>query len=78
MTNDRVPDKGSSLCQRLLGNIDSALATTQAARLTESQFESVKQLREEVERLCAENRNAEAEQAEKRALAIIKGGPPAL
>lgn len=66
----------SDHCDRLLAEIDAALASVKAAMLTEDQYGDIRRLRDDVQRLCDESKDEEAEQATKVALAIIKEGPP--
>lgn len=71
-----MSDTKADLCDRLLAEIDAALASVKAAMLTEDQYGDIGRLRDDVQKLCDESKFEEAKQAAKVALAIIKEGPP--
>ena len=71
-----MPESQDDLCDRLVAEIDHALASIKAAMLTEDQYGDIRRLRDDVQRLCEKSKYEEAEQATKVALAIIKEGPP--
>ena len=64
----------SDFRQRLVGNVDEALAQNPA--LTPDQFDDVRQLRMELQELCRRGRMDKAKRCEEMALAIIREGAP--
>lgn len=70
-----MPERKSDEVQRLIRNIDEALALNPA--LTPKQFQDVRRLRGELQDLCRCGRMEEARQCEELALKIIREGAPA-
>lgn len=71
-----MPNARSELCNQLLADLDAGLSSAGAAKLTDKQYEDVRGLRDVIRALCRKGKEEEARATVKRALEIIKEGPP--
>ena len=69
------PERETEEVQRLVRNVDEALARNPA--LTPRQFQDVRRLRGELQDLCRCGKWSEAKECEELALRIIREGGPA-
>lgn len=68
--------KSSKVCEDIVEKVDKVMNSIEAARLTDSEYESVKQLREKLDHACQEGDEQAAVRAEGLIFSIIKDGPP--
>ena len=63
-------------CSKILSDVEAMMDSVDVARLTEGQYEEIKRLKAELEEFCAAADRENAENTERRIVAIIKEGPP--
>lgn len=61
-------------CKVLLENIDRAMQSLAAARLSDAKYADVEKLRQQIRKLCSIGNDDEAERMEKLAISIIHEG----
>lgn len=71
-----VENEKSKACYDILSKVDNAMDSVEAARLTDSEFDSVKQLREQLNQACLAGDTEAAIRTEELIFAILKEGPP--
>lgn len=63
-------------CNEIQSKVESAMNSVEVARLTPGEYESVKQLKAELDEACLAGDKDSALRAEGRIFQIIKEGPP--